>query len=158
MCWERTFQVVSCQWRCRLDDLQMMAFHRGSSCGCCIPRKFSPGAARRMQMFVRQEISGRDEKVLCVWDTGSPSKMSPDACILTSVLLWFFQSSFSAWFHRVHILYFRGMRWGGGIFFFILLQLSCESLDFYIYFLDSLCAITLIRFRLPPLRYSACIP
>lgn len=71
----------------------------------------------------------------------------------------FFQLAFPARLQRPCILYFRGMGWGGGNGnFFFLLQLSCKSLDFYIYFQGSLCAITLIRPCSPPLCYSAHIP
>lgn len=67
----------------------------------------------------------------------------------------FFHLAFWDPLHSTHRLYFRGMGLGRGKSnFSFLLQLSCKSLDFHIYFLGSLCAIILIRSLLPLLCYS----
>lgn len=107
--------MISCQWSYRLNDVQALAFHGGSSSAWCTRSKFSPGALRRTWMFFRQgDFWGRQEGagrgVHCPPFQAVSKTL---ACSLQPSLV-FFQLAFSAWLHRAHILYFRCMGWGGG--------------------------------------------
>lgn len=123
--WKITSQVISCRWSYRLNDVQALALRGGGSSAWCTWRKFSPGALRRTWMFLRQgdfwrRQEGAGRGVHCqpfqpVSKTRAPS-LQPS--------LFSSQLAFSAWLHRAHILYFRGMGWGGGNNFFFFLSSS----------------------------------
>lgn len=96
----------------------------------------------------------RWEGAVTLGDSKIPSQLLVNACTFPSVLLWFFHLAFWDPLHSAHRL-FQGHGLGRGKSnFSFLLQLSCKSLDFHIYFPGSLCAIILIRSLLPLLCYS----
>lgn len=153
--WKRTLQLISCQWSYSWDGLQVWAFHGDTSYAWCTPRKFSLGTARRCRCVLNREILGGDGKVLCL---GSLQNLFPAIGKCLSFLFSpavVFPLSFLRPTSQCSQALFLGYGLGRGKSnFSFLLQLSCKSLDFHIYFLGSLCAIILIRSLLPLLCYS----
>lgn len=111
-----------------------------------------PGGCR---CFLDSEILGGDGKVLYMGGHQNPFPAASKCSYFHLSLAVVFPLSSLTPTSQCSQTSFQGHGLGRGKSnFSFLLQLSCKSLDFHIYFPGSLCAIILIRSLLPLLCYS----